>query len=229
MIMNGDEEEKVGLLNEEGGVSVLDFDMLCSAVAAMQNQGKCKWVNSQDQDYGDADSERGGVLRMWEGDVFDCFDDSRILLESSCCPCYRFGKNMKRAGFGFCFAQAIVYIVLAAAALVSITAFVVTRKHCFLYMGVAFTISVGAYMGFHRMQIRNKFNIRGTDSLLDDCMYHLVCPCCTLSQESRTLEINNVQDGTWHGPGVGAYNEGSSGILELRAPPVVSIQSSEPL
>lgn len=48
-------------------------------------------------------------------------------------------------------------------------------------------------------------------------------------QESRTLEINNVQDGTWHGPGVGAYNEGSSGILELRAPPVVSIQSSEPL
>lgn len=81
--MNGDEEEKVGLLNEEGGVSVLDFDMLCSAVAAMQNQGKCKWVNTQDQDYGDADSERGGVLRMWEGDVFDCFDDSRILLESS--------------------------------------------------------------------------------------------------------------------------------------------------
>lgn len=51
-------------------------------------------------------------------------------------------------------------------------------------------------------------------------------------QESRTLEINNVQDGAWHGRGdticVGTYNEGSNSILELRAPPVMSIQSSEP-
>ncbi|KAK1368484.1 Protein PLANT CADMIUM RESISTANCE like [Heracleum sosnowskyi] len=235
VIINGEDEEKERLL-DEGGVSVLDFDLLCSAVAAMQNQGKCKWVNNQQQDYDDDDGldngPRGGVLRMWEGDVFDCFDDHRIVLESCCCPWYRFGKNMKRAGFGFCFAQAIVYIVLAAAALVNITAFVVTRRHCFLYMGVAFTFCVGAYMGFHRMQIRKKFNIRGTDSVMDDCLYHLVCPCCTLSQESRTLEINNVQDGTWHGRGdticVGAYNEGSNSILELRPPSVMSIQSSEP-
>lgn len=238
MVFNGEDEEKERLL-DEGGVSVLDFDMLCSAVAAMQNQGQCKWVNNQQQDYhedgyddGFDSGIRGGVLRMWEGDVFDCFDDRRIVLESCCCPWYRFGKNMKRAGFGFCVAQAIVYVVLAAVALVNITAFAVTRRHCFLYMGVAFTISVGAYLGFHRMQIRKKFNIRGTDSVMDDCLYHLVCPCCTLSQESRTLEINNVQDGTWHGRGdtmcVGAYNEGSNGMLELRAPPVMSIQSSEP-
>ncbi|KAL8107852.1 hypothetical protein AgCh_024309 [Apium graveolens] len=168
VIMNGDEEEKTRLLDEGGGgVSLLDFDVLCSAVVAMQNQGKCKWVNNQkQQDYDNDIDDDGfdsgpiGVLRMWEGDVFGCFDDQRILLESCCCPWYRFGKNMKRAGFGFCFAQAIVYIVLAAAALVNITAFAVTRRHCFLYMGVAFTISVGAYMGFHRMQIRKKFNIR---------------------------------------------------------------------
>lgn len=236
--VNVEEEEKERLL-DQGGVSVLDFDMLCSAVVAMQNQGQCKWVSNQQQDEQGYDSvddfesgPRGGVLRMWEGDVFDCCDDHRIVLESACCPCYRFGKNMKRAGFGFCFAQAIVYVLLAASTLVNIMAFVVTRRHCFLYIGVAFTISVGAYMGFHRMQIRKKFNIRGTDSLLDDCLYHLVCPCCTLSQESRTLEINNVQDGTWHGRGdticVGAYNEGSNNIFELRAPPVISIQSSEP-
>lgn len=50
-------------------------------------------------------------------------------------------------------------------------------------------------------------------------------------QESRTLEMNNVQDGTWHGRGdticVGAYNEGSKGSFELSAPHVISITSPE--
>nr|GFB33328.1 PLAC8 family protein [Tanacetum cinerariifolium] len=39
----------------------------------------------------------------------------------------------------------------------------------------------------------------GSDNSLDDCVSHLICPCCTLAQESRTLEMNNVHDGTWHG------------------------------
>ncbi|GKD25750.1 PLAC8 family protein [Tanacetum coccineum] len=51
----------------------------------------------------------------------------------------------------------------------------------------------------------------GSDSSLDDCVSHLICPCCTLAQESRTLEINNVHDGTWHGRGdtmcIGTYVE----------------------
>lgn len=89
VIINGEEDEKERLL-DEGGVSVLDFDVLCSAVAAMQNQGTCKWVNNQQQREEDYDDDndgfdsgpRGGVLRMWEGDVFDCFDDHRIFLES---------------------------------------------------------------------------------------------------------------------------------------------------
>lgn len=50
-------------------------------------------------------------------------------------------------------------------------------------------------------------------------------------QESRTLEMNNVQDGTWHGRGdticVGAYNEGNKGNFELTAPPVISIKPPE--
>lgn len=81
VVINGEEEEKERLL-DEGGVSVLDFDVLCSAVVAMQNQGKCKWVNNQQQLGYDDDvvddfesGARGGVLRMWEGDVFDCFND----------------------------------------------------------------------------------------------------------------------------------------------------------
>ncbi|XP_031257415.1 uncharacterized protein LOC116115403 [Pistacia vera] len=65
---------------------------------------------------------------------------------------------------------------------------------------------------------------QGCDSSMDDCVYHVICPCCTLSQEARTLEMNNVQDGTWHGRGdticIGSYSEGSRAFFELHPPPV---------
>lgn len=45
-----------------------------------------------------------------------------------------------------------------------------------------------------------------------------------LEQEARTLEMNNVQDGTWHGRGdticIGSYSEGSRAFFELHPPPV---------
>ncbi|RVW76117.1 hypothetical protein CK203_044265 [Vitis vinifera] len=253
------------------GVAVLDFDMLCSTVA-LQAQGK--WTkfdhngNGDDEDSG----EFGGVFRMWEGELLDCFEDRRIAIQTACCPCYRFGKNMRRAGFGSCFIQirfikfcilniilqGTVYFILSFSAFLSCIAFFVTKRHCFLYMAVAFTISIGTYMGFFRTQIKKKFNIRdfsliqrliswlfssafdillmtllqGGDSSLDDCVYHLICPCCTLCQESRTLEMNNVQDGTWHGRGdticIGSYGESSKAFFELHPPPLVSTKSPEP-
>ncbi|GMH15808.1 hypothetical protein Nepgr_017649 [Nepenthes gracilis] len=170
------EEEKVLL----EGMAVLDFDMLCSTVA-LQNQGKWRL--------------------MWEGEVLDCFDDHRIAIESACCPCYRFGKNMRRAGFGSCLLQGIVYLILAVSALLNCIAFTVTRRHYFLYLGIAISILLGMYLGFFRTRIKKKFKIRGSDSPIDDCVYHLICPCCTICQESRTLEMNNVEDGTWLGRG----------------------------
>lgn len=221
-----DEEE------EEKLVAVIDFDVLCSTVAMQTHQGKCKWSSKLDVDVDvdvEDDIEYGGgaVLRMWEGDLLDCLDDRRLALESACCPCYRFGKNMRRAGFGSCFIQGLVYFLIAVAAVVNVIAFLVTKRHCFLYLGVAFALSVGTYLGFYRTQIRKKFNIMGSDSSLDDCVYHLICSCCALSQESRTLEMNNVQDGIWHGRGdticIGGYGEGSKAFFELRPPPLVSI------
>ncbi|XP_049382065.1 uncharacterized protein LOC125846583 [Solanum stenotomum] len=228
----GGEEEEEGegqrLLSE--GVTVVDFDLLCSTVAMQAQKGQ--WVklnlngdeeNAMGYDYG------GGVLRMWEGELFcDCLDDRRIAFQSVCCPWYRFGKNMKRAGFGSCFLQGSIYLILTLVALLSILAFIVTRKHCFLYVGGAFIILVGVYMGYHRTKMRNKFNIRG-DSSLDDCIFHLTCPCCTLSQEARTLEMNNVQDGIWHGRGdticVGSYSELGKTPFELSPPAIVSTKS----
>jgi hypothetical protein len=52
-----------------------------------------------------------------------------------------------------------------------------------------------------------------------------------MEQESRTLEMNNVQDGTWHGRGdticVGSYSEGNKVFLELHPPPAVTTSSPD--
>ncbi|CAA2934293.1 Hypothetical predicted protein [Olea europaea subsp. europaea] len=174
------EEEEERLLME--GMAVLDFDMLCSTVAMQAQKGTWGKLNESNEDEEEAilfknNENGGGVFRMWEGElIYDCFDHRQIALQSTCCPCYRFGRNMKRAGFGSCFLQ-------------------------------------------------------GSDSSLDDCVYHLICPCCTLSQESRTLEMNNVQDGIWHGRGdtvcVGSFSEGNKALFEFSPPFAVSTQSPE--
>ncbi|XP_061368821.1 cell number regulator 2-like [Gastrolobium bilobum] len=220
------EEEKERLLE---GMAVLDFDMLCSSVALQTAHGTWGKLGGT---LGAGDEEQhGGVLRMWEGELLDCFDDRTIALESACCPCYRFGKNMKRAGFGSCYIQAIVYFLLATGALLNFIAFTVTRRPYFLYIAVAFIVTVGAYLGFYRTCMRKKFNIKGSDSSLDDCVYHFVCPCCTLCQESRTLEMNNVQDGIWHGRGdtmcIGGVRDVSKALYELCPPPIESIKSND--
>ncbi|KAJ0256787.1 hypothetical protein HA466_0077640 [Hirschfeldia incana] len=220
--------EEREMLTELEGISVLDFDLLCSTVA-LQTQGKWRKLESSD---GEDEEYGGGVLRLWEGDVMDCLEDSHLCIESACCPCYRFGKNMTRTGFGSCFLQGAVHMILIIGLLFNVAAFAVTKRHCFLYLAVAFVLLIASYLGFFRMQIRRKFNIRGDDSFFDDCIHHLMCPFCTLTQESKTLEINNVHDGIWHGRGdtlcIGVYPEGKS-LLELHSPPViVSTMSSEP-
>ena len=80
-----EEEEEEKLLME--GMSVLDFDMLCSTVA-MQTQGK-NWSqieSNKEEEEGDLlhynNGGGGGGFRMWEGEVLDCFDDRRIAIES---------------------------------------------------------------------------------------------------------------------------------------------------
>ncbi|KAL5731136.1 hypothetical protein ACHQM5_003894 [Ranunculus cassubicifolius] len=215
--INGEEEEEEKLME---GMSVLDFEMLCASVALQAEKGlSCKenWENLDD-DGGDIGG--GGVQRMWEGDVLDCFEHRGIALQTACCPCYRFGKNMRRAGFGSCLVQGIIYLIFVVAAISNYLAYAISHERGFLYLAVLLTISSGTYLGFFRRLIRKQFNIGGSDGPLDDCVTHLICPCCTLCQESRTLEINNVQDGLWRGRGdticIGRYK----GFVELHAPPI---------
>lgn len=166
---------------------------------------------------------------MWEGDVLDCLADRRIAIEAACCPCYRFGKNMRRANLGSCFLQGTVYFFLVLLVLFDLIAFVMTKRHSFLFIGVASAISFGIYLGHFRTRMGKQFNIRGSNSYVDDCVNHLICPCCTLCQESRTLEINNVQDGVWHGRGdtlcLGSTGEGSKAFTALHMPPLMPTRS----
>ncbi|CAI9756529.1 unnamed protein product [Fraxinus pennsylvanica] len=72
------------------------------------------------------------------------------------------------------------------------------------------------------LQIKKKFNIKGSDSSLDDCLPSDL----PLRSESRTLEMNSVQDGIWHGRGdticVGSYSEGNKALFEF-SPPFASL------
>ncbi|KAM7500866.1 hypothetical protein LguiA_025280 [Lonicera macranthoides] len=226
-----EKKERTMVCKEAEEEKLLDFNTLCSKVA-MQTSNYGNW-RILDVEEGENEDDEYGVLRMWEGDLFGCSEDQRIALDSICCPCYRFGKNMRRAGFGSCITQGFVYLILAVTAFLNIILYMVTKKHCFLFLGAAFVISLGAYLGFYRTQIRKKFNIMNSDSSIDDCIYHMICPCCALSQESRTLEMNNVQDGIWHGRGdticIGrSYGEGSKAFFELSPPPIMSTKSNEP-
>ncbi|XP_031481121.1 uncharacterized protein LOC116251156 [Nymphaea colorata] len=218
----GEEEEEEERLLEE--MAVIDFDMLCATVA-LQTRGFLAAPGEGGKAWEAEGGGGGGVQRMWEGDVLDCFQDQRIAIDSFCCPCCTFGKNMKKTGFGSCLLQGTMHLFLSVAAFLAYVAFGVTRQYYFLYIAIALTISVSLYLGYFRRKMRQHFNIRGSDSPVDDCLNHLLCPCCTLCQETRTLNLNNVRDGTWHGRGdticIGSSGAGTGTSFELRQTPAV--------
>eukprot|EP01018_Ginkgo_biloba_P006918 Gb_31922 [translate_table: standard] len=207
------------------GMAVLDFDVLCATVA-MQSEGLSFEIRSLS-----GRESGGGVQRMWEGGLLDCLDNREISLRTACCPCSTFGKNVQRAGFGTCFGQGTVHFLLGTCALISYIAFGVTKLHALLYIALAFTLSLAVYAGYFRTQIRKRFNIKGSDNALHDCVHHLLCSCCTLCQEARTLEMNNVQDGIWHGRGdtvlVGSYKESHNSSQDLEQPTVLTTSPAE--
>lgn len=77
-VEDDEEEEKEKLLD---GTAVVDFDVLCSSVALRAAQGKWGKLGTVEEE--EEGGVFGGVLRMWEGELLDCFDDRRIALEST--------------------------------------------------------------------------------------------------------------------------------------------------
>lgn len=75
------EEEAEGREGETGGVAVLDFDMLCAAVAAA---APAKVAQPQLAEEGEERWGLGHVQRMWEGELLaDYLDDRRIAIEAT--------------------------------------------------------------------------------------------------------------------------------------------------
>eukprot|EP00884_Botryococcus_braunii_P003071 jgi/Botrbrau1/12765/Bobra.0238s0004.1 len=63
-----------------------------------------------------------------------------------------------------------------------------------------------AWLSRKRTQIRQRFGIEGS-WCKDFCLF-CWCNACALAQEYRTLVHNNVDDGTWQGPGRGFESGG---------------------
>lgn len=71
--------------------------------------------------------------------------------------------------------QGAVHMILIAGFLFNVVAFAVTKRHCFLYLAIAFVLLIGSYLGFFRMLIRRKFNIRVSTFLVFLFLFYGVC------------------------------------------------------
>lgn len=59
--------------------------------------------------------------------------------------------------------------------------FLFVGNHCLTFPCIVFTFCNHIFSIVLTL-LFNSVLIQGTDSVMDDCLYHLVCPCCTLSQ-----------------------------------------------
>lgn len=85
MVLEEGRKDEEGEENERllEGMAVLDFDMLCSSVALQTANGTWGKLGGGGEDDEHRGEEFGGVLRMWEGELLDCFEHRRIALESA--------------------------------------------------------------------------------------------------------------------------------------------------
>lgn len=151
-------------------------------------------------------SSEGGLQRLWEGGLFDVSEHTDVTLHTACCPWHTFGTNMERSGFGTSWAQGGIFFVLAIGAVCFYIIFACTGSPWYIYGTVSLILLIAVYAGHYRARIRRRFNIIGSEgddvvSTIDDHLYHLMCGCCSLCQEARTLKHNNVHNGVWHGRG----------------------------
>lgn len=77
-----EKQERTMVCKEAEEEKLLDFNSLCSKVA-MQTNNYGNWrILNEEEGEGEGEGEYG-VLRMWEGDLFDCCEDHRIALDST--------------------------------------------------------------------------------------------------------------------------------------------------
>jgi Cys-rich protein (TIGR01571 family) len=151
-------------------------------------------------------STAGGLQRLWEGGLFEIGDHSDVTIQTACCPCATFGTNMERSGFGTSWGQGGILLLLSIGAVSFYVMFLCTGSPWFIYGMLSLLVLMAMYAGHYRARIRKRFNIIGSEggdtvSSIDDHLYHIMCGCCSLCQEARTLKTNNVLNGQWYGRG----------------------------
>ncbi|CAM6043366.1 unnamed protein product [Sphagnum compactum] len=124
--------------------------------------------------------------------------------QAACCPWATFGKKMERAGFGATRGQGGVFLLLFLGALGSYIVFTYTGRPWYIYGTLSLILLMATYAGFYCARMRRRFNNDDSNgdnvvSTIGDHVSHLMCGCCSLCQEARTLNSDNVQNAVWHG------------------------------
>lgn len=171
----------------------------------------------------------GSVQRMWEGGLFDCFEDPVLAAQTFCCPCVTFGQNLKMAGFGDCSTQGCVHFALTFGIFLACQLLALWTGSGFFRVLAFILLLVGAaYAAYYRVETRNRFNIHGSEC--GDYVFHTFCCWCALCQEGRTLQVNNVHNGIWAGRGNMATMVGQPISIAVVPPPPFEIDPrSSPL
>ncbi|GLJ21302.1 hypothetical protein SUGI_0391380 [Cryptomeria japonica] len=103
----------------------------------------------------------------WSTGLCGCFEDCSTCCVTTFLPCVTFGRVAEHAeneGSGpGCFAQGFLYVL-------------------FSILGVPCLYTCG-----YRKKLRLKYGL--PDEPCGDCVVHLCCDCCALSQEAREIKI----------------------------------------
>ncbi|KAJ6557711.1 PLAC8 family-domain-containing protein [Mycena capillaripes] len=124
--------------------------------------------------------------REWSNDVFDCFSDPLTCIVAWFVPCIVYGHNRAR------FLALESYTPWTGSS--AVTASSPLSADC-----VAQCFGCGGIVGMMgRRQTRTRYGIHGSGG--DDCIMSCCCAPCTLTQESREIELEEQSLGH---PGAG--------------------------
>ncbi|MBA0823687.1 hypothetical protein Goarm_020404 [Gossypium armourianum] len=112
----------------------------------------------------------------WSVGFCDCFSDMKTCCMACLCPCIAFGRisEILDKGSTSCGASGARYILI-----MCITGF------------------PGLYSCFYRSKLRKQYRLKG--GCCGDCMRHLYCELCALTQEYRELQNRGLDMSIgWH-------------------------------
>ncbi|TWU72636.1 hypothetical protein ED733_000703 [Metarhizium rileyi] len=112
--------------------------------------------------------------QAWLAGFFDCFNPIDTCLVTYCLPCVTFGKTHHRVRKNG-----------------SLEGYEPINTSCLLFCGAGCFGLHWIPMAMQRMNIRDKYNLRG--SCLEDILASCCCHCCSLIQQDKEAEHREQQ------------------------------------